>query len=304
MYKRIILIFWATFLFLSTNGQEMTVYVISPNVPMNWKSPQALLVSYVNNILARNKYVKRRHPMGHLIVELKDTGSYSLIGIVAESKSDLAYKVSVKGYGLGILVTRLAGQMQEEADNRKEVEKRCEKGDITFLKFKINRATFTKLKQYLAEYKERGYDKIYNGENKPREGKGAGCSAFGVSFIELAGLMQKHELSTWQVQVQIPENLVGGPEANNRWVGLHKILLKRKWADTTRQRYRTITYYDPALINNWILSEWDHTGKIEHPHYTRELKGKAKGLVIDAATQTVPDNPIWISKKVVARKEN
>ncbi len=275
---------------VAASGQELTVYVIPPNIPMNWRSPGNLLVSYMQNLLVRNKYVKRRHPMGHVLVELKDPTHYAMVGMVAESKQDLAYKVYAQGYGLGILVSALSGKMEEGEVNTKEVAKRCARGDIAFIHFGLSSSGFERLWAYLEEYKQRGYDKVYGGDNKPREGKGAGCSAFAVSFIELDSLLPEAVLEQWRVRVQVPCKLIGGPEGGNRWVGLHKILLKHKWADTTRQRYRNVVYYEPTLLHQWILNARNgHDTGIK-----RVNRLDAPGVEIDRKQWVVPEAPVWL----------
>ena len=271
----------------------MTLYVIPPQTPMNWHSPQSLLFSYVDNLLARNRYIMRRHPMGHLVIELKDSTRQTIVGIVAESKSDLAYKVYAKGYGLGILFTGLSGNMEEGEINAKEMLVRTRRGDVAYISFNLCNDAFERLWRYLGEYKQRSYHKIYNGENKPREGKGAGCTAFGTSFIDVAGLGSAVDIEQWTVRANVPDKLIGGPEGNNRWVGIHRIMFKRKWADTTRQAYRKIVYHEPSLIYRWIMNEWATKGAITTHGYKRTQKGKAKGLLIDCAQYTVPNEPIW-----------
>jgi hypothetical protein len=275
-------------------GQEITLYVIPPPVPMNWHSPQALLVSYIKNLTARSKYFKRRHPMGHVVVELRDSAHMVVAGIVAESKADLAYRVYAKGYGLGILFTPLPGKMEEGDINTRELSERLKKGDVAFIRFRINDAAFNRLWQYIHEYKERGYDRIYNGANKPREGKGAGCSSFGLSFIEIAGLLPQEETDKWKVSVNIPEKLIGGPERANKWVGLHKIIFKSKWADTTRQPYRKIAYYEPYFMYEWIAAAWVDSNLSTKKRYVKEKKGSAKGLLIDCSECTLPGEEVWL----------
>ncbi len=275
------------------HGQEMTLYVIPPKTPMNWHSPQSLFFSYVDNLLARSRYILRSHPMGHLVIELKDSTRQTTVGIVAESKSDLAYKVYAKGYGLGILFTGLSGNMEEGEINTRELSKRARRGDVAFIKFNLCSDAFDRLWRYLEEYKMRSYHKIYNGENKPREGKGAGCTAFGTSFIDIAGLRSAVETDKWIVRANVPDKLIGGPVGNNRWVGIHRIMFKRKWADTTRQPYRKIVYHEPSLIYGWIAGEWATKGPVTAHGYKRAQKGKAMGLEIDCSQYTVPDEPIW-----------
>jgi hypothetical protein len=280
--------------FNTAGGQEITLYVIPPPVAMNWLSPQALLVSYIKGLTARNKYIKRRHPMGHVVVELHDSIHASIAGIVAESKADMAYRVYAKGYGLGILFTPLPGKMEEGSINTREIAERQKRGDVAYIRFRISSAAFSRLWRYLNEYKGLGYDKIYNGANKPREGKGAGCSSFGLSFIEIAGLLPPEETDKWKVTVNVPEKLIGGPERGNKWVGLHRVLFKRKWADTSRQAFRKITYYDPAFMYNWIAATWADSNSVNKLRFVKERRQNAMGLLVDCTDCLLPKEEIWL----------
>ena len=167
------------------------------------------------------------------------------------------------------------------------------KGDVAFLNYKLNNETFLRLWQYLEEYKRQGYDKIYNGENKPREGKGAGCSAYGVSFIEVGDLMPEEEMAKWQISANIPEKLIGGQKENGRWVSFYKIIFKRKWADTLKQKFTPITLYEPELLYNWIVDNCDQLSATTTARYQKELRGNANGIVIDCTHYPVPHEPIW-----------
>jgi hypothetical protein len=296
MYKRICLILWATFLLFKAHGQELTIYVIPPHVAMDWRSPRLLLASYLDNLAAKNKYHKYRHPLGHVLVELRDTNFHTIVGVTARSRVDLTFKVIVKGYGLGIFFSKLPGRMQDEAENKKEILKRSANGDIAFIKFKLNRMAFERLKQYLEEYRSSGYGNIYNGDNTPREGTGSGCSAFGISFIELAGLLPEEVLIKWMVHKTVPEKLIGGPEGNYRWVGLYKVAARKTWADSSKHKYRSITYFEPGLMHAWILSMWNNSNNSSG--FTPELMASAKGISIDCSKYNVPTDPIWLNKAI------
>lgn len=275
-------------------AQQMTMYVIPPLVPMNWQSPRSLLFSYLNNLLTPAKYVKHRHPMGHVLIELNDSNRYTIAGVVAESKADLAFKVYAQGYGLGILFTHLSGRIEIGETNTEELGKRFTGGDVAYLRFKISPECFDRLWQYMEGYRTREYYKTYNGDNNPRAGKGAGCSAFGMSFVELCNLLPETVTGAWKITANVPNRLVGGPEGGNRWVGVHRILMKGKWADTSRHRYRTIEYYEPTLIYSWIVHQWSAITLDNSLSPEREQKENAKGLLIDCSRCTVPTDPIWI----------
>ena len=284
-----------TVLFCATSlhSQELTFYVIPPKGPINWNSPRSLLLSYAGSMLAGNKHHTYSHPMGHVFIELQDSSHHATAGMEARSKSDMAGMVSKKGYGLGILFADIPGRLVEGEENETDISERSREGDIAFIKFRLTPEAFAKLWQYLQDYKSNGYDQVYNGENKPREGKGAGCSAFGASFIELAGLLSADVLSEWKIQVNIPQKLIGGPNNNGGRVGILKIIANRKWAASAGQQCRTASFYEPSMIYNWIGQQWNWHGNGAGPTYATVVRGNAKGIVIDCTQRQLPNTPTW-----------
>ena len=289
-------LFVLLFFSLRPAAQELTLYVIPTSSRINWKSPRSLAFSSLRNLLAKSHYRRHRHFIGHVMVELKDSTHYAILGVVPRSKGNIALRSYLQAHGLGVLFEQLPGKLEEGVDNRHQVTDRYPAGDIAFVKFKINEAAFLRLWQYQEQYKRLGYDKIYNGANKPREGKGAGCSAYGVSFIEIAGLMNPDELAKWTVKVNVPLKLIGGPEGGYRWVPLIKVVASGKWADTARDCYRRLRYYEPRLMYDWIVAQWNALQEPGQNKYSRELRGKSMGIVIDCREQKVPDDPIFINR--------
>jgi hypothetical protein len=145
---------------------------------------------------------------------------------------------------------------------------------------------FERLWAYLQEYKARGYDKYYNGENNPRAGKGAGCSAFGHSFLEVGGLQHILNDSAWKIDVSVQEGLIGKPIADRR-VSIFILMIKARWAKETN-KYRRLQYYEPTLMYKDVLSKMNN-----NTIGTKDSLGQAKGIVIDASTLQPPDEPIW-----------
>lgn len=281
---------------LHSYAQEMTLYVIPPKKPMNWESPRKLLFSYGHSYVAKTKYKDFQHPLGHIIVELKDSCHHTVLGMVSKSPRPLSTMVWRDGYGLGVLFAVSPGELREGSRNTDDIQSRYADGDISYIRFKISQEAFNRLWQYQQEYQEFGYDSIYNGLNKPREGSGAGCSAFGVSYIDIAGLMPGEIIRDWQVSVQIPNKLIGGPMGEHKRVGLAKILWNNKWAKPESNDAVPISYYEPIKMFRWINATWDDENKTLPATYGKELRGLTKGIVIDCTAYSIPNEPIWKNK--------
>ena len=184
-------IFYLSFIlsFSSATAQELTIYAMPAPKGVNWKSPRRLILSYIGNILVRSPYKSsEKHPIGHVVVELKDSNRYAMVGTTATSNRFMMHKVMHRGWAAGILFATVDGTLEEDRINLPQIAMRKENGDMAFVKYKVSKENFDRLWEYLQEYKKRGYGKLYNGKNKPRKGEGAGCSSFAYSFLEVGGL--------------------------------------------------------------------------------------------------------------------
>lgn len=283
-----------------TRAQDITIYSIPSPKGINWKSPNGLVFSYVSNIFCSSRYRKNKHPIGHMMVELKDSSRHALVGVTSIAGSGMSKKVILKGYGLGILFTTINGKLEEEDKNIPQVQQRCETGDIAFITYKIDQLVFNRLWQYLQEYKEKGYPRFYNGWNKPREGLGAGCSAFAVSFLEIGGLSHVLPANEWCVEVAVPRRLIGGRVVAS-YVQLIKLLFAKRWAANSNTTCMPLSLYEPTLLYNWIKKT--HGSAITMETIQKTSIGKAPGLIIDCSHIRPPDEPIWKNPETVIEKE-
>jgi hypothetical protein len=279
---------------VNTEAQELVLYAIPSPRALNWRSPHTLFMSYLENIAMPNKYPGYRHPLGHLVVELRDSCRYEIAGVVAASRLELFNSVAKYRYGLGSLFTRYRGKIQTGNINLYQLADRYADGDVAYIKFLLNEETFEKLWQYLQEYKAKQYYKIYNGENKPREGKGAGCSAFAVSFVEMAGLLDSMLLKQWQVRVNVPNKLIGGPDGGNRHVGMLRMAFTQRWAADDAPGQKTITFYEPSKVYKWIKKAWKKGGM--GYDCLPDNRGKSRGLIFDCRNKVWHDGRIWLTR--------
>ena len=298
--RKVSLLFISFLLIGHSHSQEITIYTIPSPKGINWKSPGTLIFSYISNTFAKSRYGRDKHPIGHMIVELKDSTRYALCGATSESHSGAAKKVMRKGYGLGILFETISGKLEEKEDNLPQLQQRSVKGDMAFVTFKINQFVFDRLWEYLQEYKLKGYDKLYNGSNKPREGLGAGCSAFANSFLEVAGLEDILPSNEWAVNVLVPEKLMGGNKENAKHVQFFKLFFASRWSDPKKETYRPLFLYDPTRFYYWIIKKYNNINGnnfILATHYK-----KARGLLIDCTAIMPKKEPIWLDQFIVDGK--
>ncbi len=274
-------------------AQELIVYSMPAPAGYNWKSPHTLFISYLENMLKPTRYRGNRHLLGHMLVELRDSTRHTVVGAVPKYFSDLRKSILVEKNGLGTMFTRYTGVLESTEENMSQLLDRYPNGDVAYVRFLLSDEMFARLWQYLTEYKARGYDTIYNGKNRPREGAGAGCSAFAVSFIEVGHLLDTATLSQWQVRVNIQDKLIGRPEKQHK-VSILKMAFTQRWAKKGKHAFQSIIYYEPTYVYNWIRER--HLETDCKKLCRTEVRGHTPGVVIDRRNQPTPTEPIWLDK--------
>lgn len=280
-------LFWQ----LHVKGQVLTIYTIPAPRDFHWESPGKLVFSYVSNFLTKNSKGTKRHVLGHMIVELKDSSRHVITGVSAVKNSGMTRKVLFQRHGLGILFDKISGVMDETDINLPDIKQRAGNGEIAFLQFRVNQPVFDRLWQYYSDYKERGYYRFYNGLNKPRDGEGAGCSAFAFSFLEVGGLLDMVPPEICRIERPVPFSLIRNLKENQGPVSLLKLVFSRKWAaenDPIAPMYIT---YEPTWLFNWIKRnqvEMPVTGKVQ-----QVWLDKSPGILIDCFDKPVPPGPLW-----------
>lgn len=262
---------------------------------IDWSAPNKLVKSCIVNKLVPTPYGKNRHPIGHMLIGLKDGSRHDIVGMTTDENRSLFKKTILDGHGLGILFESIKGKLESKEINEPQIQERIQKGDIAFIKYKITQAVFDRLWNYLQEYKKKGYDKLYNGCNTPREGGGAGCSAFAISFLEVAGLENILPKNQWKIEVNVPTICIGGPEGNNKRVSVFRLLKTKHWEKEQSPTYKKIELFEPTLFYEWIVS---YSNKNSYNFGISTItEGKAKGIIIDCTHLVAPNEPIWVSNE-------
>ncbi|MBS1774422.1 MAG: hypothetical protein JST82_16310 [Bacteroidetes bacterium] len=285
--------FFTLFLFFSFSlqAQELCLYIIPAPKPINWRSPQKLLLSYIKNAVIHSPYANRKHPIGHVAVMLKDSTRYAFTGSTVSSFRYLTHKVMHRGWGLGVLFATVDGMLENDSINAPDINCRSLAGDVAFLRFKLNQQTFDRLWEYYSEYQEKGYNRQYNGSVNPRNGGGAGCSAFGMSFIELTGYSSQLPLQDWMINVAIQDNLIGKPLNEEHRANMFSILFTNRWANTSRQKYHVLKMYEPTMMYKWINDNWGKADTVLKAYSVTQ--NKAKGFFFDLTDISTPTDSIW-----------
>jgi len=264
---------------------ELTIYALPSPVEFDWSSPSSLYHSYrqgyMASILKVNSYI-----LGHIFVMLTTPliPEPFYAGMASASRKEQKEKVLKEKVGLGILGIDLEGRMETAGDLEGIIKKYARKGSLAAITYRLNQEATLRILEFIEEFgskNERGHipKKHYGGAFWPLyENEGAGCSAFGMAMLELAGILN-NEMEAWKVEVNIPMSLIGGEINPGNKVSLKDIKHTHHWhngSGTLNVDYAAHWIYDPSLIYNWVLDQ------LSGPSASTEIK------YFDAATQQYP----------------
>ena len=271
-------------------AQSITLYSFPPPHPIRWSHPHSLLISTIRNYYARPNY-KPVRMLGHFVLELKNDTSILLTGMAIDEMADLRKPILKDKIGLAVLFKLAPGHLEETAQVQTEINNRARLGSAAFITFKITDSAYQYLKLYIDSFKLKGYDKLYNGLNRPRAGEGSGCTAFGISFLELINALSPEYKDQWAIEVNIPEKLIGDSIAKKK-VSVWRIFFSFRWAKKNKPA-RLHTLYEPSLIYQWINKVWDEEQKKPSGKYQLKNIGLAKGIEINCQ-DCIPKYPMFV----------
>jgi hypothetical protein len=278
---------------LPQGADHLTVFIFQSPRGLNWDSPTKIAQTTVKNYLTPGD-----RNIGHVAVEFNchasDQGpaQYALTGMTDNGMN--AFKsLLIKRDGFYILFDNFPGKLENPEDLKNEINKKFKRGRLASVTYMISSQTCQRLARYLREFKENKFDSWYGLPNRPRHGEGAGCSAFGKSFVEVAGLYTAEHEKNWGYSLRFPEKLVGGPLGGKK-VRLSKILFrKHRWAKSHEPHF-FLKFWDPDPMYKWIHRK---AQTYFNANQTAEFKVKrihrTFHLLYDKRDVPTPVDPIW-----------
>lgn len=275
-------------LFLVSNSlwsktQELTLYFIPSPLGMDWSSPVNLTFSAVKNITQ----FKPRF-MGHVFVELKCGENHELTGMTSKT-FDYINQLIIEGKGLGILYHSFAGTLEDKNLVQAELQTYLKSGHANFGRFLLNDQQCQRATQYLQEYRKNNVGRHYGLANRPRYGEGAGCTAFGVSFVDVLGLLDQDMKESWSQTINVPLEF-SGPPVNEKSVNLLSLLMNaHAWA-SENDPHKKLTFWDPDKMHQWVKQKV----RLKQNSYSILKMDNAEGIVFDKSHFPAPQGPIWL----------
>lgn len=272
---------------------QLTVYAIPAPRPIKWGTPRRLALRALGNMIAF-EHRDYPHPIGHVFVHLRSssTGRDLMTGMTSRSPTEDRDLILKDDYGLGVLGADMMGRLEETEELQEEIQVRARSGLIARMRFLISPEASARLIQFLDQYAAQGDDDHYGGANRPRYAEGGGCSAFGIAFMQLAGLMQP-DFESWRVDFRVPKRLYGGPLNGVRAPMSRVIWEGRRWANEDEPHVASM-FWDPTRMYQWIRRTYRDEQDEPTGRWTTELEEEMRGLTVDARSAPVPSDTIWL----------
>ncbi len=277
---------------------ELTIFAIPEVSPIEWDNPSVLFKTtikcYLNAAFRKHYYV-----IGHLIARINspllDSAVYvAMNGAVQSEKVEYVLKKKV---GLGVLGSTIKGRIEPAYHIHQGLELYGKRGKVAYLKFKINENAVKRLMEFVYYYQQKNETgfapcEFYNGALWPRfEKEGAGCSAFGVTLLDITNVLPSEAKKEWIRSVDVPMELIGGEFNNEKKVKFSSILKTKSWYKGDGKEgvdFVNYSVYDPGLMFNWINNKRLSSDSI----YMPESEDKLNGLVVNRKNVFCDDDVI------------
>lgn len=287
----------------SNNQQhELTIYFTSSTGVINWENPSKLFKStnlaYLKAGIKKNYYVIG-HTQARLTSTLLPAPIYTaMTGAAQTEKVDLVLKKKV---GFGSLGSTIKGKMETEESIKKGLLLYGKRNMVSYVKFKINQEAVHRILQFIKYYgqkTENGFAPCekYNGALWPRyENEGSGCSAYGMSLLDVANIIPP-EAKDWMVDVNVPMELIGGEFNNNKKIKFGSILRTKSWYTgngTEGVDYVNYKVYDPSIIKDWLMNKRGMNDSV----FIADEENGLKGIIVDRRNVVYEANDLVLKQR-------
>jgi len=276
----------------ATFPNQLTLFAIPSPRPaeLSWDSPGKLVRRVLFNEVGSMTGIGFHRTLGHagVRIECESAGGDdaffqgSMTNVDSSQFNDLLTRDRI---GLGMLFDDVDGQIESAEVLEETLQQRYQNGRVSFLRIGISAETCSGLMDYVSAYSAENVQANYGLAARPLYREGAGCSAFSMSFLDLANLMEPEYYDEWSFSVRAPADLVGGTQNPGNRVGLWRLFwLTRDWAGPDEEGF-DVFGWDPTLMFHSVrkMAEDD----VRAGNDNAEARGRAIGLVLDR-TDVVP----------------
>lgn len=289
-------------------------FIPTAPVRLKWGSPRQLLLSTVQASL-----FNKSHPIGHVAIEVQyrglDTPEFHAFTGASSAQGGESRTLLLKDdLAFSILERAWPGMMETEDDLKVSIHERtAKKHRLAVATFLISDETAKRLLDYHKALRADLNPRWYGFGARPRRSEGSGCSAFGASFLEVAGLLTPALQAQFSQTVRVPLVLMAGYNGTPR-ISLARAVAHRAagaWARAD-EPHMLLEFFDPDRMFAWAMAKHAAPGvsegydvqpdaelpKILDRRYN--LGGLAvknvKAVTIDAREVATPTGPLLLGE--------
>lgn len=278
---------------LSATADTLSLHLIRSPFGINWSKPQALAFSTLVN------QIGGAHTVGHAYARVKCEGRdgeapyETVTGMTSEGTAEERQLLLTDKIGFGLFWHSFKGKFQKGEEVERDLAHMRKEKRLRTVDFTIPAATCRRLQAYVTEFERDGHSSNYGLANDPLKKEGAGCTAYAMSFVELAGIPMGDFTESWSKRISIPYRYIGGPLNPGRRVDIFKLSLNPnagKWA-TGKSKSREIFFWDPDAMYGWA-KRVAREG-ISNVEGMPLVRASARRLVLDAIGIATPKGSFW-----------
>lgn len=287
-------------LLLSTqlHADELKLHLMRSPLGVNWSTPWKLTVSILKNQIAPVGK-KRPYSISHVFVELKcdSQGKHIMRGMTSATTTEERDLVFKQKYGLGTMFHSYKGTLEKEDSiipNLAPYEGHKRRAELSI---KVSPEACARMLAYAEEYETLGYGNMYSGlQADPLKREGSGCSAFAVSFMRVAGLMDDSITKSWKEVLDIPTRLIGGPMTGNK-VNILYLLTHPGARWNTKEKHVHLEAWNPEAMHTWVGKTYHeiHGGQYNGQWPANiSRQGNSLKVELDMSDRKTPQGPFWL----------
>lgn len=268
----------------TSKTNQLTLLTYSALTPLQWNSPGELVRSVIWNTVTM-----KAHPMAHVDVFLRCENEKPMLSGMSRVKTWQAYKeVFLDGSTLNMLTAVFPGKLLQNQTVLEYLKPAIERGHVRALTFNITKNNCNRLLSYYKEYVQREYYKKYSGfTSNVYAGEGAGCAAYAMSYLQVAGLLDDVFRQAWSRQLSVPVHLLE-KEKHPPSAWSYVFGLNASWAGANDEA-KTLIIYDPEKMYQW-LGDQTQQPFLSPIDFEVEHIGKAVELTVDGIRKDLTDD--------------
>ncbi len=228
------------------------------------------------------------HGISHVNVRLHCQGSSEILLGMTGEEDNVYYlrKLLIEGGSMETITENTRGRFYSRAEVEKWLPYMKAKGKMHQLSYQLNAKTCQQVRSYLANYSSAQQDRIYGGlGTEPLKGVGAGCSAFAMSVLKVAGLYENTFEHHFTRSIRIPQQMINTLEKKAD-IGFYDIFFKNysSWANP-EEPHLQIHFWDPQLMYEWVKNVG--TGQISW-HKNHEVQWDQNSIILKVNAEKLP----------------